>query len=599
MLLFGVFCIAAVVVILTPKLAFLGKASSGARPEGIGFVAAVLVASLAGLLLMPQIPGSVVSQAALPLLAVTAVLYGLSAIRGKMGLPPFVADLFVLAAAAAALKLGQPTIQDFRLPFTNNEFQFGGAAATLTVFWVWAISRMTAALNRTPQVTGGYLGLVGLTFLALLKWSPAPDAASQTWLPGVASAALAGAGLATVPLAIKRPNFNIGWSGALTMGFLLAQVSVSGLLSNAAFAILGLLLLVFGIPLLDVSFYRLSASRRGKEVNWEHKSLRLHEALVQRGFSPAKITALYLAMTAALCALGVIVVVTATWNLVIRLLLVAGLLFAGFVLFFSVIRVLMRRLPDEEVPESIEAFGMKISPVSMAEAIDKVEEFILSKQPHHVVTSDANAILRAQEDPEYAAIVRRAALITPDGYGVMWGARLLNLPVYERVTGVDMVDGICARAARKGYSIYILGSAPGVAALAAEKLAAKHPGLTIAGTQHGYFSQEGISEEEIAAQINAARPDVLFVAFGIPKQEKFIAKHMAAMNVPVSVGVGGSFDVYSEKLKRAPIYIQRSGMEWLYRVWQEPSRWKRMSYVPRFMVLAIKVWLFGDRSKPA
>jgi N-acetylglucosaminyldiphosphoundecaprenol N-acetyl-beta-D-mannosaminyltransferase len=210
-----------------------------------------------------------------------------------------------------------------------------------------------------------------------------------------------------------------------------------------------------------------------------------------------------------------------------------------------------------------------------------------------VATSDANAILRAQEDPEYADIIRRAALITPDGYGVMWGARLLNLPIYERVTGVDMVTGICERAAQKGYSIYILGSAPGIAATAAQKLAERYPGLKVAGTQHGYFGQEGISEEEIAKRIRDAKPDVLFVAFGIPKQEKFIAHHLHTMNVPVSLGVGGSFDVYSEKLKRAPMYIQRAGMEWLYRVWQEPWRWKRMGYVPRFMLLALREWLFG------
>jgi N-acetylglucosaminyldiphosphoundecaprenol N-acetyl-beta-D-mannosaminyltransferase len=229
----------------------------------------------------------------------------------------------------------------------------------------------------------------------------------------------------------------------------------------------------------------------------------------------------------------------------------------------------------------------------MKEALDKIEGFIQTRTPHHVVTSDANAILQAQHDDEYAGIIRRAALITPDGFGVIWGARLMNLPIYERVTGVDMVTGICERAATNGYSIYILGAAPGIAATAAQKLMERYPGLRVAGTQHGYFKPE--EEDEVVRSIRAARPDVLFVAFGIPKQEKFIARHLQDLHVPVSLGVGGSFDVYSEKLKRAPEYIQRSGLEWLYRVWQEPWRWKRMSYVPRFMIFALREWLTGSR----
>jgi N-acetylglucosaminyldiphosphoundecaprenol N-acetyl-beta-D-mannosaminyltransferase len=158
-----------------------------------------------------------------------------------------------------------------------------------------------------------------------------------------------------------------------------------------------------------------------------------------------------------------------------------------------------------------------------------------------------------------------------------------------------MVTGICQRAAQQGYSIYILGSEPGIASTAAQKLMELYPGLKVVGTQHGYFKPE--EEAEVVRRIREARPDVLFVAFGIPKQEKFIARYLPEMKIPVCLGVGGSFDVYSEKLKRAPQYIQRSGLEWLYRVWQEPWRWRRMSYVPRFMMLALREWLFGS-SRP-
>jgi N-acetylglucosaminyldiphosphoundecaprenol N-acetyl-beta-D-mannosaminyltransferase len=253
--------------------------------------------------------------------------------------------------------------------------------------------------------------------------------------------------------------------------------------------------------------------------------------------------------------------------------------------------MLMGRAEGEEIPEDVEAFGVRISPVTMTDAMEKIEAMIRSKTPHHVVTSDANAILRAQEDAEYAGILQRAALITPDGYGVMWGARLLNLPIYERVTGVDMVTGICERAAKNGYRIFILGSEEGIASTAAQKLTERYPGLQVVGTHHGMILRDEEVKKRALQMVKEANVDVLFVAMGIPLQEKFIAQHMAELNVPVSLGVGGSFDVYSEKLKRAPEYIQRAGLEWLYRVWQEPWRWKRMGYVPRFMIFALKEWL--------
>jgi N-acetylglucosaminyldiphosphoundecaprenol N-acetyl-beta-D-mannosaminyltransferase len=605
-------CLSAFILTLTSRSRSTPSSERANHPllrrEGIAFICAVLAASLAGLLIQtffashaaaPAASGttSALGQAKLAVnlktssvLLLTAILYVVSVVREARRLPPWVADLCILLAAGSAIYIfGQPVVQTLRLPFTNQYVGLGAWAAPLTMFWVWVIARMTAALNRTPQVTGGYLGIVSLTLLLLAPFS----AQSTPFFTLAACAALVGAGLASVPLALRLPGFNLGWSTAVAMGFLLAQVTTIGLFKNMAFAILTLLLLVFGLPVLDVSFYNLRAARRGQKVTWEEHKLRLHEVLQRRGISPAKVSLLYLTIAASLCALGVIVVATARWNLVLRIGFIGIILFCGAVLFLSLTRVLMRRTADEQIPEEVEAFGVRISPVSMSEALDKIEGFIRDRKPHHVVTSDANAILRAQEDTEYADIIRRAALITPDGFGVIWGARLLNLPIYERVTGVDMVTGICERAAANGYSIYILGAAPGIAATAAQKLMEKYPGMRVAGTQHGYFKPE--EEDEVVRTIHNARPDVLFVAFGIPKQEKFIARHLHELNVPVSLGVGGSFDVYSEKLKRAPEYIQRSGMEWLYRVWQEPWRWKRMSYVPRFMVFALREWLTGTK----
>ena len=576
---FAVFCIAAALVaLLAPRIPSHNDQAGGPRREGIVFVGAVLLACLAGLYVTQGARAFALDNlSGFALVLLAGALYILAAVRGKLGLPPFVADILVLLAAGVALQVFRyESIGGIRLPFSNQFAAAGSLAVPITLAFVWLIARLAAALNRTPKVSGGYLGIVGLTFCIL--------GALQNigGFPTIAGAALAGAGLASVPFALKRESWNLGWSAALAMGFLLAQSALLGLWKNFAFALLALLFLVLGLPLLDVLFGR---ARQTKTP------LRLHQVLERRGLSGAKVSFIYLVLAAWLCGLGILLVATETWNLGLRALLLAIVGFGGGVFFLSIVRVLMSRADDESVPENIEAFGVRISPVSMSEAMDRIEEMIQSQKPHHVVTSDANAILRAQHDEEYAGILGRAALVTPDGYGVIWGARLLNLPVYERVTGVDMVTGICARAAQKGYRIFILGSEPGVAATAGEKLQQSHPGLEVAGTQHGFYKDEGLSEDAIVERIRLAKPDVLFVAFGIPAQEKFIARNMEKLGVPVSLGVGGSFDVYSEKLRRAPEAIQRSGLEWLYRVWQEPWRWKRMGYVPRFMWFALKEWL--------
>ena len=600
----AVFVLSAVLVLFTSRLrGFRNRRADGFRPEGVAFVGAILICSALGFLSTPRSSLAAAPDWGLQVLALTAFLYGLSALRGSRRLAAWMSDAMVVIAALMAIYIfGSPRIGGISLPFGGGFVGTGTFSAGLTVLFVWALARMTASLNRTPQVIGGFLGIVALTLILALHLAPHWPAV-DTAFPVMACTALAGAGLASVPVALRMGAFNIGWSASLAMGFLLAQVAVSGLFKNLAFAILGLLLLAFGLPVLDVSFYRLSAAKRGRDVAFDHSRQRLHQVLVKRGLSPLKVSLLYLASAAALCGLGLLVVLTHGWMFGPRVALIAALFCGGFLCFFSVVRILMRRGADEEVPESVEAFGVKISVVSMQQALDRIDGFIQERTPRHVATSDANAILTAQKDPQYAEILRRAALITPDGYGVIWGVRLMNLPIYERVTGVDMVTGICERGARTGHSIYILGSEHGVAARAAANLQAKYPGLKVAGTHHGFWRKEA-AEDGLDAQaadarmadvVRAAKPDVLFVAMGIPSQEKFIAAQMERMQVPVSIGVGGSFDVYSGKFNRAPASVQRMGMEWLYRVWIDPTRWKKMGYVPRFMVLAVKTWIFGDR----
>ena len=592
------------------------------RPEGIVLVGAVTLAGLASFILQElgraATSGAPTAQnlnapatyapellGGLQLWVLTFAVYVLAALRGLGRLPAWVADVVVIGAAFFATRVAHDVI----VQVSNSSvapaqpFQLGPFDTVLTVGWIWAVSRLCASLNRVPAVAGGYLGLFALTIALLIG----TNGRSLNLFAPAATWALAGGGLAAFALALKRPSINLGWSSVLAMGFLVGVATAMGLLKNTLPAMLALGLLALGLPLLNVSIVKVRARLRGYNVEWVNRRMRLDQALERRGVPRFKISLYYFCVGAWLCSLAFL---ATHWFFgappgpvlgALYALILLGLAGSGAIVFFSLARLGMRRQSYEELPDSIEAFGVRLSPVNMEEALDRVEGFIASGAPHQVLTTDANAILTSRHDPEYLKIMRGASMTTPDGFGVIWGARLLNLPIYERVTGVDMVTGICERASKKGYRIYILGSAEGVAATAARNLCKRYPGLAVAGTHNGFWRKEGEarglskdeSDAQMADQICAARPDVLFVAMGIPMQEKFIAAQLQRMNVPVAIGVGGSFDVYSGKFTRAPVYVQRIGLEWLYRVWVEPARWKRMGYVPKFMLVALKTWLFG------
>jgi N-acetylglucosaminyldiphosphoundecaprenol N-acetyl-beta-D-mannosaminyltransferase len=243
-----------------------------------------------------------------------------------------------------------------------------------------------------------------------------------------------------------------------------------------------------------------------------------------------------------------------------------------------------RRMPIAD--RRLELLDVPVDPLTMDEVLARIEEFIRSRRPHHVFTADASGIMRARAEPELLEVVRHADLVTADGAGVLLATRMKGMRLPERVSGVDLVDRVSELAARKGFRIYLLGASEMVVQATAGVLASRYPGLIIAGIHHGYFSPE--DEPRVVRDIATARPDVLFAALGIPKQELFIRCHFAQLDVPVMIGVGGSFDVTSGQLKRAPAWMQQSGLEWLYRLLQQPSRLPRMAALPKFMLEAWK-----------
>ncbi len=621
-MIFTVFLTSAILGVLGFALSGPLRGKNGPRPDGVGFIVAVLLPLVVvwwfaqvgpkvdggmspdAITNAPLIPPELYEGWKFALLAFG--VYAFSALRGVGRLPAWVADIIVLAGAYLAVKTSPDALLALRLSANSDAppLNLGIFALPLAMLWIWGVARLCASLARLPAVAPGYIGMVAGLILFLVGGFNAGTGQFSAF----ACAALCGAGLITFVLTLKKPDANLGWSATLASGFLLGIASALGALSITLPAIICLAVLALGLPFLNVSIVSVRAKLRGENVEWSHKRVRLDEALANRGVPPRKIATLYFVVGLWGCWLAYLASrwffeeqPIGAWVAFHAVVWFVSFVGGGFV-FYSLTRVQMRRREGEDIPDRLEAFGIEISPVSMNEALDKIEGFIREGTPHHVVTSDANAVLTSRSDPEYTGIIRRAALITPDGFGLVWGARLLGLPIYERVTGVDMVTGICERAAKNGYRLYILGSEEGVATTAARNLAQKYPGANFVGTHNGFWRRDRkdpvlTAEDDalMADEIRRATPDVLFVAMGIPSQEKFIAAQLERMNVPVCLGVGGSFDVYSGKFNRAPLTVQRLGMEWLYRVWIDPSRWKRMGYVPKFMLIAVKTWIVGDK----
>ena len=242
--------------------------------------------------------------------------------------------------------------------------------------------------------------------------------------------------------------------------------------------------------------------------------------------------------------------------------------------------------------DTVLILGLPIHCVSTEQALQFVAEAVARRDaPRHIVTADASMAVIARRDSELRAIVAGADLVTPDGAGILWASRLLRTPIPQKVSGVDLVGHACRLSAERGWRVFFLGAAPGVAEDAAANLRTRFPGAQIVGTHDGYFTPE--QEPDVLARIKAAMPDVLLVAFGIPRQEKWIARHKAALNVPVSIGIGGSFDVYSGRVQRAPVWMQEHSLEWLHRLASNPKKIGKVMTLPKFVLLALRQRFLG------
>jgi N-acetylglucosaminyldiphosphoundecaprenol N-acetyl-beta-D-mannosaminyltransferase len=231
---------------------------------------------------------------------------------------------------------------------------------------------------------------------------------------------------------------------------------------------------------------------------------------------------------------------------------------------------------------TVEVLGVPIASLTMREAVEQVEEYMEQRTGVLVATANAEMLMRAAQDAELKDILNRAALVVPDGAGTVWAAHYLGYEMPERVAGYDLAQKLLQRSPAQNHRIFFFGAAPGIAEKAKAKAEQLYPGIQIVGVRNGFFTEA--DNQAIVKQIQEAHPDLLLAALGVPKQEKWLAAHLAELGVPVSIGVGGTFDVMAGVMKRAPRWVQQAKLEWLFRGMLQPKRAGRLLALPRFVL---------------
>ncbi len=242
----------------------------------------------------------------------------------------------------------------------------------------------------------------------------------------------------------------------------------------------------------------------------------------------------------------------------------------------------------------VDVMGCQVDNLTMAETLDVIEGFVASGRPHQHVVVNVDKLVKANRDPELREIINRCDLVNADGMPVVWASRLLGRPLKERVAGVDLFEALMKRAAQTGWRVFLLGAREEVVARVRTLYVAKYPGLVISGHRNGYWKPE--QEADVVAQIAQAGADLLFVAISSPKKEQFLGRYQAQLRVPFAMGVGGTFDVAAGHVARAPVWMQRIGLEWFFRFLQEPRRMFRRYFIEDMAFFGL-LWAQWRRSR--
>jgi N-acetylglucosaminyldiphosphoundecaprenol N-acetyl-beta-D-mannosaminyltransferase len=252
----------------------------------------------------------------------------------------------------------------------------------------------------------------------------------------------------------------------------------------------------------------------------------------------------------------------------------------------------LKMLSMSQLYESVFLLGVRVDRVSQQQAVEQIDRLVMQRHEssehlpcRQVVTVNTEFVMMAQHNTVFRHVINYAALVMADGVGIVWGTRYVGKPTPERVTGTDTLVALAKHCVGKGHRLYLLGAVPGVAEEAGERLQVLAPGVQIAGTYAG--SPAPSEEDAIIERLRVAQADIVCVAYGAPTQELWIARNLSRLPAAVAIGVGGAFDFLSGRKQRAPRIMQRVGLEWLYRLYREPWRFRRMLAIPRFMFLIV------------
>ncbi|MBC7331524.1 MAG: WecB/TagA/CpsF family glycosyltransferase, partial [Synergistetes bacterium] len=485
---------------------------------------------------------------------------------------PTLRSLRLLFLCGIALYLANSGVRIHFLSLPDGGYRYlSSLSIPLTILWFAVVSNSIVILD---EIRGAALGVSSIASLVFCIVAYIQD---QGLWDAVALSLFVF--LFCVALFWFKGDEQLGDELSTMLGFLLASVAILGVLKKTAFLTLLVPILVLAVPIVNMS-YALVSGYVHPLSSGVLRSKTLYRYFISLGLGEREISALInlLSLYFAFCA--VLIFKYSKPSLVLLSLLGAFVLAKGYVRFVGgkahLVNLGMRR----------NILGIRVDNVSLEYALGRMEAFLRDGFSHIIVTPDSPALLTALEDREYREILEKADMVVPDGIGVVIISKLLGQPIRERLPGIELMNASLERAAFYGRKVFLLGSKRGVAERAAKNIELAFPGIKIVGIHHGYFDEA--EEKELIEKIRQAKPDYLFVAMGVPKQEKWIYKNRDKLGVPIMMGVGGSLDVWAGDVKRAPLIYRKLCLEWLYRALKEPWRWKKiMKLYKLFWILTL------------
>jgi N-acetylglucosaminyldiphosphoundecaprenol N-acetyl-beta-D-mannosaminyltransferase len=455
----------------------------------------------------------------------------------------------------------------------DGEFLYLPSFATiliLSTLWIGFFPILFQELDEIPGMGGGLI-LVSWVLMVIVT-AISSKGPSDALMMSVCGLAL------IIVFWTRHVNVyrRLGTPLSAMWGTLMACTSMLGASKGVAFATVMVLPLgLFVIPIVETSLSVLSAAFFPKPLG----NMIFYRKLVRGGLDhPVAVF-----IVTAVCGVSGVSMALLQRGAIdpLSLALSIFLVCLGFYVAFAGTKD--RRDMSEKRPS---LWGVTVDNFSLDYALGRVVGWIeYGNLPQIIVTPDALATLRSRSDKKYSEIVSGAGLVLPDGTGLVWALRFLGFTVQEQIPGVDFADNLCRIAAGHGWSFYFFGGRPGVASRAAECMCKKYPGLKVRGCRSGYFRRE--ENDAICVEIRESGAQILLIALGSPKQEYWFADNMEKLGGVVGMGVGGSFDVMSGRLRRAPAVWRELRLEWLFRTIQEPSRWRRITKLPLFAALVI------------